>query len=83
MVNHLVGSKDRRFGVIVNEFGETGIDGSLIENVDSDGIAELANGCLCCVGSREPLRASSRLVVIGRGLDPLEYQVGFQALKVR
>lgn len=62
LVNHLVGSEDRRFGVIVNEFGETGIDGSLIENVDSDGIAELANGCLCCVGREDLVSALFKLI---------------------
>lgn len=57
LVNHLIHNADQRFGIIVNEFGETGIDGSLIENVDTDGIAELSNGCLCCVG-REDLMAA-------------------------
>lgn len=50
LVNHLVSHGGKRFGVIVNEFGQIGIDGSLIENLDTDGIAELSNGCLCCVG---------------------------------
>lgn len=33
--------------VIVNEFGEVGIDNLLVEQAD-DGIIELSNGCLCC-----------------------------------
>jgi G3E family GTPase len=33
--------------VIVNEFGEVGIDGQLIVGVD-DNVIELRNGCLCC-----------------------------------
>ncbi len=33
--------------VIVNEFGETGIDDALLRN-SSDNIALLGNGCLCC-----------------------------------
>lgn len=33
--------------VIINEFGEIGIDHLLVERVD-DGIVELASGCLCC-----------------------------------
>jgi G3E family GTPase len=57
LVNHLVASGGHRFGIIVNEFGETGIDGSLIENVDTDGIAELSNGCLCCVGREDLVSA--------------------------
>jgi G3E family GTPase len=38
---------DQRIAVIVNEFGDVGIDGQLIVGVD-DNIVELANGCLCC-----------------------------------
>lgn len=37
----------RRIAVIVNEFGETGIDGALVEGAEG-GVVELANGCLCC-----------------------------------
>ncbi|OLY44288.1 CobW family GTP-binding protein [Bartonella apis] len=33
--------------VIVNEFGEVGIDNLLVEQAD-DGLIELSNGCLCC-----------------------------------
>jgi G3E family GTPase len=33
--------------VIVNEFGEVGIDGALVE-ASAEGIVELASGCLCC-----------------------------------
>ena len=33
--------------VIINEFGEVGLDHLLVEQAD-DGIIELADGCLCC-----------------------------------
>jgi len=68
LVNHLVSRGGRRFGVIVNEFGETGIDASLIENVDTDGIAELSNGCLCCVGRDDLAQTVFRLA--GRERPP-------------
>jgi G3E family GTPase len=38
---------DQRIAVIVNEFGDVGIDGQLIVSVD-DNVVELRNGCLCC-----------------------------------
>src|SRR5262245_13815996 len=38
---------DQRIAVIVNEFGDVGIDGRLIVGVD-DNVIELSNGCLCC-----------------------------------
>lgn len=62
LVNHLIEKGNRKFGIIVNEFGETSIDGSLIENVDTDGIAELSNGCLCCVGRDDLVTAMFKLL---------------------
>jgi G3E family GTPase len=38
---------DHRIAVIVNEFGEVGIDGRLVIGVE-DNIIQLSNGCLCC-----------------------------------
>lgn len=37
----------QRIAVIVNEFGEAGIDGRLVIGVEEN-IVELSNGCLCC-----------------------------------
>lgn len=41
---------DERWAVLVNEFGQVGIDAALLSR-DEDGIAiaEVAGGCLCCV----------------------------------
>ena len=33
--------------VIINEFGEVGLDHNLIETIDEN-IVELQNGCICC-----------------------------------
>jgi cobalamin biosynthesis protein CobW len=43
----------RKFAVIVNEFGEQGVDGDSLRTCNVEGctevdIVELANGCLCC-----------------------------------
>jgi len=38
--------------VIVNEFGEVGIDGSLLEETGSD-VVELTSGCICCTLSND------------------------------
>ena len=37
----------RRYAVIVNEFGEVGIDNDLIVNADEE-LFEMNNGCICC-----------------------------------
>jgi len=39
------------WAVIVNEFGQVGIDGALLNN-DRIEIKEIPGGCLCCVGSQ-------------------------------
>jgi G3E family GTPase len=63
LVNHLIRSGAYRFGVIVNEFGDTGVDGSLIENMASDGVAELSNGCLCCFGRDDLVQSLVKLAM--------------------
>jgi len=37
----------RRYAVVVNEFGEVGIDGDLILKADEE-LFEMNNGCICC-----------------------------------
>ncbi len=48
LLNKLIGKHpEKKFAVIENEFGETGIDGGLIAAAP-DAIFELSNGCICC-----------------------------------
>jgi G3E family GTPase len=48
LVNRLLaGAGDRRVAVVVNDFGDVGVDASLIRSRTADTI-ELTNGCLCC-----------------------------------
>jgi G3E family GTPase len=37
----------RRYAVIINEFGETGIDNDLVVDADEE-IFAMNNGCICC-----------------------------------
>jgi cobalamin biosynthesis protein CobW len=54
LVRHVLENADgRKLAVIVNEFGDVGIDGEIlkscgIESCTEDSIVELANGCICC-----------------------------------
>ncbi len=52
LLNRLLSqSNGRRIAVLVNDFGEIGIDGDLIAAADGDTIT-LTNGCVCCaIGS--------------------------------
>ena len=54
LLRHLVATANgRRLAIIVNEFGDVGIDGEILracgdEACGDDDIVELTNGCLCC-----------------------------------
>jgi G3E family GTPase len=48
-----------KLGVVVNEFGQIGIDGTLLAGT---GILELANGCVCCVKGTEMWESALELV---------------------
>src|ERR1043165_9507785 len=48
MLRHLLGQPEfSRTAVIINEFGEVGLDHELIE-ASEDSVVELQTGCLCC-----------------------------------
>jgi G3E family GTPase len=51
----------RRFAVIVNEFGELGIDGGLVVGAEEE-LFELNNGCACCKVRGDLLRVIGGLV---------------------
>ena len=54
LIRHMLeNAKGRRIALIINEFGDLGVDRDLlngcgIEGCDEDNIVELANGCICC-----------------------------------
>ncbi|MEO0652212.1 MAG: GTP-binding protein, partial [Planctomycetota bacterium] len=56
-----------RVAVVVNEFGELGIDGSLVVGSDED-VVELRNGCVCCTVRGDLARTLNRLLGRRRGL---------------
>ena len=68
LVRHLLASPDgRRLAVVVNEFGELGIDRELLLGCGDaacgeEDIVELANGCLCCTVAEDFLPTLERLL---------------------
>jgi len=52
---------DYRFGVIINEVGEIGIDGKLVETQTED-IVEMSNGCLCCTVRKDLVKGVQKLL---------------------
>ena len=53
-LRYLLRESNKKFGLIINEFGDVGIDGDLVKSCNGcddsaeDCIIELNNGCLCC-----------------------------------
>ena len=48
LLNHILSNQDGlKTAVLVNEFGEIGIDNELVVST-SDDMVELSNGCICC-----------------------------------
>ena len=52
---------DYRFGVIINEVGEIGIDGKLVEAQTED-IVEMSNGCICCTVRKDLVNGVQKLL---------------------
>ncbi|MGB7085053.1 MAG: cobalamin biosynthesis protein CobW [Phormidesmis sp.] len=81
--NLLQNNQGRRIAVIVNEFGEVGIDGELLRdcqvcaeaetavpnNSSNNNILELTNGCLCCTVQEEFLPTMQALIERRAQLD--------------
>jgi cobalamin biosynthesis protein CobW len=56
--NVIANAQGRRLAVIVNEFGDVGIDGEILKGCGNaacpeENIVELANGCICCTVADE------------------------------
>ena len=54
----------RRYAVIVNEFGEAGIDGDLVVDTDEE-LFEMNNGCVCCTVRGDLIRTLHTLLARG------------------
>ena len=57
LLNHILSNQQGvKPAVLVNEFGEIGIDNDLIVTTDED-MVELSNGCICCSINDELMEA--------------------------
>ncbi|WP_304218578.1 GTP-binding protein [Phenylobacterium aquaticum] len=60
----------KRYAVIVNEFGEVGIDNELIVGADEE-VFEMNNGCVCCTVRGDLIRVLSGLMKRKGGFDAI------------
>lgn len=68
LVQHLLeNANGKRIALIINEFGDLGIDGDLIkscgiEGCEEDDVLELSNGCICCTVAEDFIPAMEKLI---------------------
>ena len=73
LIRHLIETTaGRRLAVIVNEFGDVGVDGEILKSCaipdcPAENIVELANGCICCTVADDFIPTIEALMA----LDPL------------
>jgi cobalamin biosynthesis protein CobW len=87
LLRQLLLSSGQRLAVLVNEFGEVGIDGDLLRSCgfcpeeELDGrLVELANGCLCCTVQDDFLPTMERLLERADQLDGIVVETSGLAL---
>ena len=68
MIRHvLANAGGRRIALMINEFGDVGVDGEIlkscgVESCPEEDIVELANGCICCTVADDFLPAIEALL---------------------
>ncbi|MBD2090287.1 GTP-binding protein [Microcoleus sp. FACHB-1515] len=96
LLNHILTNQEGlKTAVLVNEFGEIGIDNELLINLGEDeNMVELSNGCICCTINSDLMEAVYKvlerqdqidyLVVETTGLaDPLPIALTFLGTELR
>jgi cobalamin biosynthesis protein CobW len=85
LIRHVMANaQGRRLAVIVNEFGDVGIDGEILKGCGNaacpeENIVELANGCLCCTVADEFVPALDAILAKG-GIEHIVIETSGLAL---
>src|SRR6202047_332055 len=86
LIRHVLeNARGRRLAVIVNEFGDVGIDGELLKGCGDaacpqDNIVELANGCLCCTVADEFIPALDTILALEPKIEHIVIETSGLAL---
>ncbi|RRH72068.1 cobalamin biosynthesis protein CobW [Falsigemmobacter faecalis] len=86
LIRHLLQNPEgRRLAVLVNEFGDVGVDGDLIRacadaNCPEANIVELTNGCICCTVADEFIPSIERLLAMDPKPDHIVIETSGLAL---
>jgi len=86
LIRHvLANANGRRLAVIVNEFGDVGIDGEILKgcgdvSCPEGNIVELANGCLCCTVADEFVPALDAILAMKPAVEHIVIETSGLAL---
>ena len=86
MIRHLLeNAGGRRLALVINEFGDIGVDGEIlracgVESCREDDIVELANGCICCTVADDFLPAVEGLLKRADRIDHIIIETSGLAL---
>jgi cobalamin biosynthesis protein CobW len=88
LIRHLLGhaqGRPLRLAVIVNEFGDVGIDGEILKGCGEaacpqENIVELANGCLCCTVADEFVPALDAILALRPAVEHIVIETSGLAL---
>ncbi len=86
MIRHLLETANgRRLALIINEFGDVGVDGNILkacgaENCEEEDIVELANGCICCTVADDFVPTMEALLDRPDGIDHIIIETSGLAL---
>jgi cobalamin biosynthesis protein CobW len=86
LVRHLLqNAGGRRIALIVNEFGDVGVDGDILKSCGNaacaeDDIIELANGCICCTVADEFIPTMEKLLSRDQKFDHIIIETSGLAL---
>ena len=62
LLNHILSAEHgRKYAVVINEFGELGVDHDLVVDVDEE-VFEMNNGCICCTVRGDLIRILGALM---------------------
>ena len=86
-LRYLINNSNRKYGLLINEFGDVGIDGDLLKTCKSfddkncnDCVIELNNGCICCTVQDDFIPSIQTLLSKNSELDGIVIETSGLAL---
>jgi cobalamin biosynthesis protein CobW len=83
--NLLMNANGKKIALIINEFGDLGVDGDVLKSCGADAcseddIVELTNGCICCTVADDFIPTMEKLIERDRNIDHIIIETSGLAL---